>query len=431
MPGPRYTSYPTALQFGPMDSRTFREGWQESPERPLSLYVHLPFCRSVCLFCGCHAVHTRDARRAAPYLAALKREIATVAGWIPRRPPVVQMHWGGGTPTFLSPAQVEDLGVFLRKHFDFAPAAELGVEVDPRVTSPAHLEALRAAGFNRISLGVQDLDPSVQEAVRRIQPETQVRELMERARSGGFGSVSVDLIYGLPRQTGETFARTVERVIDLAPDRVSLFHFAYLPERIRHQRAIRSDELPGPLEKAGMFAAAAAAFLEAGYTHVGMDHFARPEDDLCRALEAGTLHRNFQGYTTHAGSDLVGFGASAISSVGRFHAQNEKDVAAYERQALAEGRATARGLRVGDDDLRRRAVIMELMCRFAVEWDAAGHQPDDTEREALERLALDGLVEVDGRGARATDLGRYFIRNIAMVFDAYAVKASAACSRTA
>jgi len=427
-PVPRYTSYPTALNFGPFTPADLRQGLADHPARPLSLYVHLPFCRSVCLFCGCHAVHTRDPRRGEAYVGTLLREAEAVARWLPGRRPVVQMHWGGGSPTFHPPEQLARLADALWQLFYFLPGAERSVEVDPRVTTPEHLRVLRQAGFNRISLGVQDFDPAVQRAVNRVQPEAQTLAVMECARSLGFHGISVDLICGLPRQTALSFARTVDRVIASAPDRVSIFSFAHLPARIPHQRGIDAADLPAPEERLRCFFQASRALQEAGWRAIGMDHFARPSDPLCRALDEGTLHRSFQGYTTHGGADLIGLGASAISAAGRIYAQNEKDLGTYATRVEQEGWATARGLRLGEDDLIRRRVVMALMCRFELDWAREGYSPSPAEWSRLESMAGDGLLELDATGLRATPEGRFFIRSIAQVFDASSAP-SALCSR--
>lgn len=428
-PVPRYTSYPTALRFEPFTPEDFQHGLLDHPPRPLSLYVHLPFCRSVCLFCGCHAVHTRDPRRGSAYIDALVTEADAVSRWLPGRRPVVQMHWGGGTPTFHPPSELARLAEALWQRFYFLPGAERSVEVDPRVTTPDHLRVLRQAGFNRISLGVQDFDPSVQRAVRRIQPESQTRAVLDQARAHGFHGISVDLICGLPLQTPVSFAQTVERVIAAAPDRISLFSFAHLPSRIPHHRGIRTADLPDPETRLAMAVGASRALQEAGWRAIGMDHFARPGDPLCRALDEGTLHRNFQGYTTHGGADLIGLGASAISAAGRIYAQNEKDLTAYSHLVLARNLATVRGVRLDDEDLLRRRLIMALMCRFEIDWTREGYSPSPREWVRLEEMAADGLVELDATGVRATATGRWFIRAIAQVFDTQSAPSVNACSR--
>jgi oxygen-independent coproporphyrinogen-3 oxidase len=428
-PAPRYTSYPTALRFEPFTPEDFQHELLDHPPRPLSLYVHLPFCRSVCLFCGCHAVHTRDPRRGPAYIDALITEADAVSHWLPGRRPVVQMHWGGGTPTFHSAPELARLAEALWQRFYFLPGAERSVEVDPRVTTPDHFRVLRQAGFNRISLGVQDFDPSVQRAIHRIQPEAQTRAVLDQARALGFHGISVDLICGLPLQTPASFAQTVDRVIAAAPDRISLFSFAHLPSRIPHQRGIRSADLPSPETRLAMAVRASAALQEAGWRAIGMDHFARPGDPLCRALDEGSLHRNFQGYTTHAGTDLIGLGASAISAVGRIYAQNEKDLTSYSRLVQARHWATVRGIRLNDEDLLRRRLIMALMCRFEIDWTREGYSPSPSEWRRLKEMAGDGLVELDAIGVRATGTGRWFIRAIAQVFDPHSTEATAACSR--
>jgi len=427
---PRYTSYPTALSFKEFTPEEALAGWKESPPRPLSLYVHLPFCRSVCLFCGCHAVHTRDPRRADAYLDDLELEIGAVSRSLSGSRPVVQLHWGGGTPTFLSGGQMQRLVKILRDQFAFADNAECGVEIDPREVSREQLEVLRAAGFNRLSLGVQDLDPKVQKAVNRIQPAEMTEAVVQQARELGFSSLSLDLIHGLPLQTRAGFRRTVEAVLKMEPDRISLFSFAYLPDRIRHQQAIHRADLPSPEERLGMWTDALGILTAEGYRHVGMDHFARPDDALCQAQDGGSLQRNFQGYSTHGGCDVLGFGISAISSLGRVYAQNEKDLGRYAERVRSSGWATVRGMRLTTEDLVRRDVIMELMCHFGVDWSRVGYWPDGREMDVLDEMARDGLLEHDDSGIRVLPTGRFFIRKIAMVFDAHAVASSQAFSRT-
>lgn len=313
-----------------------------------------------------------------------------------------------------------------RERFDFTPEAEIGLEVDPRETTIAHLNALEELGFNRLSMGVQDFDEKVQQAVNRIQSEEITRRTIMEARSRGFRSVSVDLIYGLPFQTEKGFSRTLEKVLALDPDRVALFNFAYLPEMIRHQKAIRAEALPPPAEKLAILRRAIAMFSEAGYRYVGMDHFAKPEDELCRAQDKGTLYRNFQGYTTHAGCDLYAFGVSAIGQVGRTYAQNLKNVHEYEKMIRAGRLATHRGIRLTDEDLLRREVIMKLLCDFALDTGALEerHEIHFDEHfadalEALRPMEEDGLLVWEGKVLRVTSTGRLLVRNICMPFDAY------------
>ena len=427
-PGPRYTSYPTAPvwqdDFGPNDlEESFRSA--AAARTPLSLYMHLPFCESLCLFCACNVVIEKDHAKAPPYLDLLKREIEHVGGFVGRDRPVVQFHWGGGTPTYLSPAQMEDLFGFTAARFSIAPDAEVGIEVDPRVTSIAHLESLRRLGFNRLSLGIQDFHPEVQEAVRRIQPIEATRDLIAAARDLGFASINVDLIYGLPFQNAARFSHTVEQVLTLLPDRIALFSYAHVPW-LRKQQGAFAAHLPEGMEKFHIFRAGLDAFLGAGYVYIGMDHFARPEDELAIAQRERTLHRNFQGYTTKAGADLYGMGVSAISAIGDAYAQNVRDIAGYGARIAERGIATMRGYRLSADDRLRRTVINRLLCHTVVrksEIEAEfGIHFDETFAPELERLASfadDGLVVLAPGELRVTGPGRVFIRNVAMVFDPY------------
>lgn len=432
--GPRYTSYPTAPQFSDAftaaDFRREIEAANAAKDAPpLSLYFHLPFCESVCFFCGCNVTFTSDRKRPAPYTDLLIREMDAVAPLISPHRRVAQLHWGGGTPTFFSPDQLRALHEATQKRFTFADDAEIGLEVDPRETTGEHLRVLSELGFNRISMGIQDFDPDVQKAVNRIQPEETTRRVIEGARERGFRSVSVDLIYGLPHQTETGFARTLERVIALDPDRVAVFNFAYLPEMIRHQKAIRAEALPAPSEKLAILKRCIRDFTAAGYRFIGMDHFAKPGDELCRAQDAGTLYRNFQGYTTRAGCDLHAFGVSAISSVGRVYAQNRKNIHEYGDAVKGDGFATQRGIRLSDDDLARREVIMRLLCDFALDPAAIGRRFGldfdsvfgDALRE-LEPMERDGLLRRENGRFVVTPSGRLLVRNLCMPFDAYLKK---------
>jgi oxygen-independent coproporphyrinogen-3 oxidase len=427
-PGPRYTSYPTAPiwqdDFGPDDlEETFRRA--DGERSPVSLYMHLPFCESLCLFCACNVVIEKDHAAAPPYLDLLKREIEHVSRFVARSRPVVQFHWGGGTPTYLSPAQMEDLFGFAAAHFSIAPDAEIGIEIDPRVTTLAHLESLRRLGFNRLSLGIQDFHPEVQEAVRRIQPFDATCDLIAAARALGFASINVDLIYGLPFQTAPRFAHTVEQVLTLHPDRVALFSYAHVPW-LRKQQGAFAAHLPEGMEKFRIFRAGLDAFLGAGYVYIGMDHFALPGDELAVAQRERTLHRNFQGYTTKAGADLYGMGVSAISAIGASYAQNVRDLPGYGARISERGIATMRGYRLSADDRLRRAVISRLLCHTVVRKSEIesefGIRFDETFAPELERLvsfAADGLLVSDPGEIRVTGPGRVFIRNVAMVFDPY------------
>jgi oxygen-independent coproporphyrinogen-3 oxidase len=427
-PGPRYTSYPTAPMwqddFGPDDLEEAFRGADQA-RTPLSLYMHLPFCESLCLFCACNVVIEKDHAVAPPYLDLLKREIEHVSRFVARNRPVVQFHWGGGTPTYLSPAQMEDLFGFAAARFSIAPDAEIGIEIDPRVTTVAHLESLRRLGFNRLSLGIQDFHPEVQEAVRRIQPFEATRDLIAAARALGFHSINVDLIYGLPFQTAPRFAHTVEQVLTLHPDRVALFSYAHVPW-LRKQQGAFATHLPEGMEKFRIFRAGLEAFLGAGYVYIGMDHFARPEDELAIAQRERTLHRNFQGYTTKAGADLYGMGVSAISAIGESYAQNVRDLPGYGARVSERGIATMRGYRLSAEDRLRRAVINRLLCHTVVRKSEIesefGIRFDETFAPELERLAsfaADGLIVSAPDEIRVTGPGRVFIRNVAMVFDPY------------
>ena len=430
-PGPRYTSYPTAPvwrdDFGPDDLERFYAK-ADSKGAPVSLYMHLPFCESLCLFCACNVVITKDHGVAPPYIETLEREIDQVSRFVSRRRPVVQFHWGGGTPTYLTPEQMEGLFRYTADRFAFAPDAEIGVEIDPRVTTASHLEALRRLGFNRLSMGIQDFHPEVQKTIHRIQPLEMTRDLIGAARGLGFDSINVDLIYGLPLQTAERFAHTVEQVIALNPDRVAMFSYAHVPW-LRKQQGALAAALPEGMEKFRIFRAGLEGFLAAGYQYIGMDHFARPTDELAVAQRERTLHRNFQGYTTKAGADLYGMGVSAISSVGACYAQNDRDVAPYRERIERRGLATMRGYRLTEEDLLRRAVISRILCHGVLHKDEIedefGIHFDETFAPELARLApfvSDGLLEIEKGVLQTTMFGRIFIRNIAMIFDPYLEK---------
>lgn len=428
--GPRYTSYPTAPffrdDFGPAGGERLLRRSAELGA-PLSLYVHVPFCDTRCLFCGCNVVIARDRDRARRYLGHLAdeiREVARLAGGAERR--VVQVHWGGGTPTFLPPAELGELALLLRGAFPFAADAEIGVEVDPRRCSEEQLDALAASGVNRLSLGVQDVDPRVQAAVHRVQPIERTRAVVEGARRRGIGSLNVDLIYGLPHQTAGSFARTIDEVLALEPDRLAVFNFAYLPEMLPHQRALDPRSMPGPEEKLTILEHVISRLTGAGYVFIGMDHFARPDDPLARELRARTLTRNFQGYSTHGGADLIGLGASSIGGLAGGYAQNERSLGGYQAAVAARGLATSRGLELSADDELRRDVILALMCQFRVDKGeiAARHGVDfdrvfAPERDRLRPLQADGLVVDTPRRLEVTPLGRLLVRNVAMAFDAY------------
>lgn len=427
-PGPRYTSYPTAPvwkdDFGPEDLEdSFARADQAAT--PLSLYMHLPFCESLCLFCACNVSIQKNKSVAIPYLEALKREITHVGERVSRNRPVIQFHWGGGTPTYLSSEQMVDLFEHTRERFTFAPEAEIGIEVDPRVTTREHLETLRRLGFNRLSMGVQDFEPRVQETIHRVQPYEMTRDLIASARQLGFESLNVDLIYGLPYQTADTFRATIDLALTLSPDRVAMFSYAHVPW-LKKQQGSFEKNLPEGKEKFRIFRTGLEQFLSAGYVYIGMDHFARPGDELAVAQRNRTLHRNFQGYTTKAGADLYGMGVSAISSIGSAYAQNRREVPAYQQSVTDRGIATMRGYRLSADDRIRRAVIGRLLCHtvvfknelekeFGILFD--GYFP--AELAALEQFRAEGLVTLPPGEIRVTPLGRIFIRNVAMAFDRY------------
>ncbi len=430
--GPRYTSYPTADRF--VEAFTAEDYAQALRHRshgqasllPLSLYVHIPFCESLCYYCACNKIITRHHERGAQYLDYLSREVKLQVAQLGASQSVSQLHLGGGTPTFLSDDELTQLMAMLRAHFTLVPGGEYSVEVDPRTVDATRLQTLARLGFNRISFGVQDFDPDVQKAVHRIQPAQQVFALVEEARRIGFESVNVDLIYGLPRQTPESFGRTVAQVQALRPDRIALYAYAHLPERFKPQRRIVAGELPNAVGKVGMLASALAAFEDAGYVYIGMDHFALPEDALAIAKRQGRLHRNFQGYSTQPDCDLIALGVSSIGRVGATYSQNAKTMDEY-CDLIDQGRLpVTRGLALTRDDLARRAVIMALMCQgqvlfesIEVAWALDFRRYFAAEMAQVIELQGQGLVTVDTQGIQVTSEGWYFVRAVAMVFDRY------------
>ena len=430
--GPRYTSYPTADRFaeafGPEDYaaalRERRDAGASAP--PLSLYVHIPFCESLCYYCACNKVVTRHRERATQYLAYLARETRLQAAQLGRRAAVSQLHLGGGTPTFLSDAELGELLAMLRESFDFMPGGEWSIEIDPRTVDATRLASLAALGFNRLSFGVQDFDPEVQKAVHRIQPAHQVFGLMANARALGFKSINADLIYGLPRQNDASFERTMAQVCELRPDRIALYAYAHLPERFKPQRRIAAEELPDAAARVRMLSRAIATLSDAGYVYIGMDHFALPDDPLAVAKRQGRLQRDFQGYSTQPEGDLVALGVSAIGRIGATYSQNAKTLESYY-DLLDQGRLpVVRGLALSRDDVLRRAVIMAVMCRGRVVFDAIGeaHRIDfrhyfAAEFAALGPLAAQGLVRVSDQDIEVTAQGWFVVRAIAMVFDRY------------
>jgi oxygen-independent coproporphyrinogen-3 oxidase len=431
--GPRYTSYPTADRF--VDAFGVADYEQALAQRregaaamalPLSLYVHVPFCESLCYYCACNKIITRHHDKAEAYLRYLAREVDLHTRHLGTGQTVTQLHLGGGTPTFLSDVQLRELMAMLRRSFNLAPGGEFSIEVDPRTVDATRLRTLSELGFNRLSFGVQDFDPAVQKAVHRVQPAEQVFGLVEASRHLGFDSVNVDLIYGLPQQTPESFDRTLEQVTRLRPDRIALYAYAHLPERFKPQRRIASAELPSAGAKVAMLSRALAAFQAAGYVYVGMDHFALPNDALAVAKRQGRLHRNFQGYSTQPDCDLIALGVSAIGRVGATYSQNAKTLDEYYDH-LDQGRLPVeRGLALTRDDLVRRAVIMALMCQGQVQFESIElawlidfRSYFAAELEVLAHQQAQGLVEVDNTGIQVTPLGWYFVRGVAMVFDRY------------
>ena len=430
-PGPRYTSYPTAPvwndAYGPNDFEMAMQA-AEVKRSPVSLYMHLPFCESLCLFCACNVIIKKDKSVAPPYLSILKKEIDHVASRVSRDRQVSQFHWGGGTPTYLSPAQIEDLFEYTRERFTFAPDAEIGIEVDPRVTSRAHMEVVRKMGFNRLSMGIQDFKEDVQKAIHRIQSYEVTRDLIAASRELGFDSINVDLIYGLPYQTAESFAHTVEQIVSLSPDRIAMFSYAHVPW-LKKQQGSFVAHLPEGMKKFDIFRNGLLKFLEAGYLYIGMDHFAKENDELAVSQRNRTLHRNFQGYTTKAGADLYGMGITAISGIQNTYAQNHRDLPSWEKSVQERGIATMRGYHLSQDDIIRREVISRLLCHTVIVKDEISKQFginfDEYFAPELEHLKLtqhDGLVVLNDKEIRTAWLGRIFIRNLAMVFDPYLEK---------
>jgi oxygen-independent coproporphyrinogen-3 oxidase len=437
--GARYTSYPTANVFATVDGAEYRTALSEiSPGKPISVYVHVPFCSTICYYCACNKINTGNHRHADAYVERLKVEMDLVSKVLGGDHPVEQLHFGGGTPTFLTDQQMQDVFAALNDNFDLStqPQRDYSIEIDPRKLPVERISHLAVLGFNRMSIGIQDFDPAVQEAVNRIQSEAETRMIVDAARQNNFNSLNVDLIYGLPRQTRVGFQRTIGRVLALSPDRVSLYNYAHLPERFKTQRQIKEHELPAPDDKLKILGDAIRLFSEAGYEYLGMDHFAKPTDGLVQARENGTLHRNFQGYTTHGHCDLIALGVSAISKVGRTFAQNAKTLENYYAAIDAGEFATERGYVVSDADLIAGDAIQELMCGFHIDIPSfsARHNIDfwvyfRDQRGPLEEMVTNGLVELSDSSLRVTEIGRFLVRNICMVFDAH-LSAASGFSRT-
>ena len=431
--GPRYTSYPTADRF--IEAYTEQDYAQALAQRrngpsalalPLSLYVHIPFCESLCYYCACNKIITKHHGKSVEYLRYLGREIDLHTALVGTGQVVSQLHLGGGTPTFMNDDELRQLMGMLRRNFNFTPGGEYSIEVDPRTVDALRLDTLAELGFNRLSFGVQDFDPAVQKAVHRVQPAEQVFALVEAARAKGFESINVDLIYGLPQQTPESFARTLGQVVELRPDRIALYAYAHLPERFKPQRRINTIELPAGAAKLSMLSQSLERFLGAGYVYVGMDHFALPSDALAIAKRQGRLHRNFQGYSTQPDSDLIALGVSSIGRIGASYSQNAKTLDEYY-DLLDQGRfPVVRGLALNRDDLLRRAVIMALMCQGQLQFESIElayliefRSYFAAEIQALQDLQEQGLVELDDSSIQVTAQGWFFVRAIAMVFDRY------------
>jgi oxygen-independent coproporphyrinogen-3 oxidase len=432
--GPRYTSYPTAVQFSEdygIDDYLRNAAYSNSTGKDLSLYFHLPFCDTICYYCACNKIITKDRSKADPYLQRLHREIEMQAALFDHDRKVNQLHWGGGTPTFISHQQMRELMAVTRRHFNLHDddSGEYSIEIDPREVSRDSIALLREIGFNRMSLGVQDFNPVVQKAVNRIQSEDQTLTALSAAREEGFKSISVDLIYGLPFQTVESFNHTLQRIIEIDPDRLSIFNYAHLPELFKPQRRINEADLPEPAVKLDILEATIDKLTEAGYVYIGMDHFAKPDDELAVAQENGQLYRNFQGYATHADCDLVGLGITSIGTVGRSFAQNVKTMDEYIEHIDAGRLAVFRGVEIDDDDIIRRNAIMQLICHFDLhiaqfenENKINFKQYFSEEWQQLAIMHKDGLLDLSDQAIRVTDKGRLLIRNICMVFDRYLKK---------
>lgn len=429
--GPRYTSYPTADRFNAgftepslLGFLQERSGKPDNP--PLSIYVHLPFCESLCYFCACNKIITKEHGRVAEYLSYLDKEMALVAAHIGADREAVQLHLGGGTPTFFSADELGQLMAMLRRHFNFTPDAELGVEIDPRTVGEGTLAMLAGLGFNRNSFGVQDFDSAVQQAVNRIQPLEMVEKAVEESRKANFQSINADLIYGLPKQTLASFSHTLDSLIRISPDRIALYNYAHLPQRFKAQRLINDSDLPSAEERLQIFLMSMQRLLDAGYIYIGLDHFSKPGDELNLARLNKSLHRNFQGYTTRAECDLIGFGVSAISKVGNSYSQSVRTVNAYYQRLDAGQLPVEKGFALSADDVLRRDIIMTLMCSAPVEFAAIDQQYGidfasyfAPELERLKPYEEAGLITLDGSSIRVTPKGRLFVRASGMVFDRY------------
>ena len=430
--GPRYTSYPTAMQFRELETHCYESAAATSrgaiDKSPLSLYVHIPFCYSPCFYCGCNKIITRQVERSDPYTARLFKEISMRSAYFDANREVEQLHLGGGTPTFLTPERLSALIDTLDRFFRLTNSAtrDYSIEIDPRTVDAGYIRHLAELGFNRISIGVQDFDPEVQKAINRIQPIELVQQTLDSARENGFGSINFDLIYGLPRQSLASFSATLDRVIEMRPDRLAVYGYAHMPQVFKAQRQLQQSELPNAATRLALLQLAVNKLTAAGYLYIGMDHFALPSDSLAQARESGTLHRSFQGYTTHASRDLVSLGVSAIGHVGQLYIQNHKTLAGYNEAGDQGVLPSFRGVTMSADDVIRKDVIQQIMChgtidlpaterRFGIEFDAYFQ----AESARLATLVADGLIEASSRRIDLTPRGRLLMRNVAMAFDAY------------
>lgn len=441
-PGPRYTSYPTAPQFNnSFTSEKFldeiiRTNNENNPP-DLSLYFHIPFCDTLCYFCGCNMIISRNRERIKEYTNHLKNEIDLLRTYLKNDRKVVQLHWGGGTPTHLNPDEITDLISYINNSFSFSNHAEEGCEIDPRGLTKEHLEALRHGGFNRISMGVQDFNEKVQKAVNRIQPEDMTRQVISWVRELKFNSMNLDLIYGLPFQSVESFEKTVDAIIDISPDRIAVFNYAHVPWLKKHMALIKPEDLPKPQEKLEILKMTSEKLTNAGYVFIGMDHFAKPNDELSIALKEKKLYRNFQGYSTHAGTDLYALGITSISQIGRCYSQNVKKESEYFEKLNDGVFPVERGYYLSDDDLLRRHVITRIMCDFELDFSEVEKlfsidfkKYFDSSLKKLTEFVDDGLLILSDKNLKVTEMGRLMIRNIAMNFDAYLETSNAKFSRT-
>ncbi|MBU2513016.1 oxygen-independent coproporphyrinogen III oxidase [bacterium] len=429
--GPRYTSYPTAPIWHEIDRKT-QNNWLESnagSERAISLYIHIPFCRERCLYCGCNVVVTRQQKASSEYVPYLLREIESIAKVRQRNRVIKQIHFGGGTPNFLLNSEIEQIMNHIKDRFELNTDTEIGIEIDPCSTHPQLLDFLSGIGFNRLSLGVQDINETVQRAVNRIQSKETTYEHLVAARQAGFKGINFDLIYGLPFQTLQSFRETVDEVIRMRPDRLAVYNFGYLPDRMIHQRKIKPETLPNPATKLEILLDTINRFSEAGYNYIGMDHFSLPDDELSVAQKNRTLYRNFMGYTPKSGMDLYGIGMTAISEFDRYFIQNEKKLKGYKDAVDSESLSGSRGLKLSDDDQRRKWTIMKLICHFYLDFDEFQKTFEQRftdyfadEFSNLKELEEDGLIEIHSDSIVVKNIGQILVRNICMIFDAYLMK---------